>query len=392
MPTHEAGASVLGYLYQVRYALSYLLKSDDSSAQISIEKFDDIAIESETGKPLELIQTKCHTKRRGDLSDRSTDLWKTLNVWIDTVSDNQTLLDHTRFMIITTAQIPPDSAVEQISNLQHDDAYEMLKTVAEERGNASHTKYYEAFLNMSESKMKTLLSHVEVISEASNIKDVLEDIKRRISIACRPEHLDSITERVEGWWIQEVVKALMSDNLVIMSQRQLYYKIYDISREYDDDNLPIECLDLDSIEEEELTSKEKIFLEQLRLLNSGNLTLKLAIQDYFRASIQRSSWLRQGLIYANDLDYYESKLKDAWEHAFASMEEDLNDYGNPTDEEKIKAGKTLYHKVLDFDLRIRDKCDAPFVMHGTYHILANDLKVGWHIDFIHRLAYLLEEG
>lgn len=390
MVVHDARAQMLGYLYQVRYALCYLLHATDSSAQMSIEKFDDICLESETGTPLELIQTKYHTKREGDLSDRSSDLWRTLKVWIDAVSANETLLEHTYFIIITTAAIPSGSAAAYIYKKQPEAAFEALKAVAEKGGNKAHAKFYDSFLKFDESALIDLLSRVKIFSGALNIEDTLENIKRSIRISCRPEHLNYITERVEGWWIQEVIKALLSDNSVIVSQRQLLDKVYVVSREYDDDNLPIECWDLDPLEEEELDPRERIFLEQLRLLQSSNRTLNLAIKDYYRASTQRSSWLRQGLVYANDLDSYEYKLKDAWEHAFAAMKEDLADYGTPSDKEKIIAGRNMYRKVSDLDIRIRDKCDAPFVMRGTYHILANELKVGWHVDFARKLEHLLE--
>lgn len=111
MVTHEATASMIGYLYQVRYALKHLLYEENPSTQISIEKFDDIALESETGNPIEIIQTKCHTERKGDLTDRSTDLWRTIKVWIDAVCEDSTLLENTKFVIITTASIPGNSGL-----------------------------------------------------------------------------------------------------------------------------------------------------------------------------------------------------------------------------------------------------------------------------------------
>ena len=57
------------------------------------------------------------------------------------------------------------------------------------------------------------------------------------------------------------------------------------------------------------------------------------------------------------------------------MEEYLEDYGNPTEEEKIKAGKDLYRRVMDKDIRIGSGVDAGYVMQGTYHHLANSLKI-----------------
>ena len=157
-------------------------------------------------------------------------------------------------------------------------------------------------------------------------------------------------------------------------------KIYEITRQYGDDNLPIEFWDLEEVEEAELDPKDRVFLEQLRLLQYQSATLCLALKDYYKASMQRSSWLRQGLVYANELDTYEHRLTDAWEHAFAQMQEDLTDYGIPTEQEKINAGKK----------RIRQGVNAPYVMQGTYHHLANSLTIGWHIDFFEKLKHILK--
>ena len=43
MPSHQASEQMIGYLYQIRYALALLLSNDNSDFQIIIEKFDDIA-------------------------------------------------------------------------------------------------------------------------------------------------------------------------------------------------------------------------------------------------------------------------------------------------------------------------------------------------------------
>ena len=43
MSNHQASEQMIGYLYQVRFALALLLDDDNPNSQISIEKFDDIA-------------------------------------------------------------------------------------------------------------------------------------------------------------------------------------------------------------------------------------------------------------------------------------------------------------------------------------------------------------
>ena len=51
MCAHQAVEQMLGYLYQVRYALFLLLDNDDEQTQISIEKFDDIAFSNDGDVP-----------------------------------------------------------------------------------------------------------------------------------------------------------------------------------------------------------------------------------------------------------------------------------------------------------------------------------------------------
>lgn len=388
MGSHNAAGQMLGYLYQVRYALNLLLESEEPGYQISLEKFDDIAFDRD-GTAVQLIQAKHHTNP-ASLTDSSTDLWRTLNVWFDAISIDRTLLDHTDFVIITTAETPDGSAAEFIQKKDYQAAFERLKTVAEESNNQTNLRFYGKFKNIDDSILLRLVKRIRVISSTGDISDVQKDIQKQIRYSCKPEHVLLATERIEGWWFQECVKALCSIDPTITTQRQLQAKVYEITRQYGDDNLPIEFWDLEEVEEAELDPKDRVFLEQLRLLQYQSATLRIALKDYYKASMQRSSWLRQGLVYANELDTYEHRLKDAWEHAFAQMQEDLEDYGSPTEQEKIKAGKKLYSRVMDQDIRIRQAVNASYVMQGTYHHLANSLTIGWHIDFFEKLKYLLE--
>lgn len=388
MANHNAAGQMIGYLYQVRYALNLLLQSSDPSYQISLEKFDDIAFDRD-GTPVQLIQAKHHTTP-ASLTDTSTDLWRTLNVWIDTITNNFNLLDHTGFVIITTAEAPDNSVAKLIQQQKYQEAFEKLKDVTDNSSNQTNLRYYNKFKSLDESILLRLIMGIRIISSANSITDVEQDIQKQIRYSCQLEHVPLATERIEGWWFQECIKALSSMNPVITTYRQLHAKVYEITRQYGNDNLPIEFWDLDEVEESELEPKDRVFLEQLRLLQYQSRTLRLALQDYYKASMQRSSWLRQGLVYANELDTYEHRLQDAWEHAFADMEEDIKDYGNPTEIEKIKAGKALYSKIMGQDIRIREGVNAAYVMQGTYHHLANSLTIGWHIDFFEKLKHLLK--
>ena len=391
MPNHQASGQMLGYLYQVRYALALLLENDNSDCQISIEKFDDVAF-SKDDIPIQLIQLKHHIQHQGNLADASTDMWRTIKVWIDAISETPDILDGTNFLIITTATAPIDSAaflLKKDSNRNPDTAYQKLKTVCFSSVNQAHQRYYDAFREAGEDTVKQLIRQIYIIDCASNIIDVEKDILKHIRYSCIPKHQKMIYERLEGWWFKKAIDALCCDTPVFVNQNQVRSFIVSVSQEYADDNLPIDILDIDDLQESNFSANEKIFHEQLKLICLGNHRMQLALRDYYRAFRQRASWVRNDLLYVNELGQYEQRLIDEWEHAFAAMEETLSETNNATEEEKAKEGRQLFSDIEKRDIRIRPKCQEAFIMRGSYHILANQLKIGWHVDFFDRLKQLL---
>lgn len=391
MPNHQASEQMLGYLYQVRYALALLLENDNSDCQISIEKFDDVAF-SKDDIPIQLIQLKHHIQHQGNLADASTDMWRTIKVWLDAISETPDILDGTNFLIITTATAPIDSAaflLKKDSNRNPDAAYQKLKTVCFSSVNQAHQRYYDAFREAGEDTVKQLIRQIYIIDCASNIIDVEKDILKHIRYSCIPKHQKMIYERLEGWWFKKAIDALCCDTPVFVNQNQVRSFIVSVSQEYADDNLPIDILDIDDLQESNFSANEKIFHEQLKLICLGNHRMQLALRDYYRAFRQRASWVRNDLLYVNELGQYEQRLIDEWEHAFAAMEETLSETNNATEEEKAREGRQLFSDIEKRDIRIRPKCQEAFIMRGSYHILANQLKIGWHVDFFDRLKQLL---
>lgn len=391
MSNHQASEQMLGYLYQVRYALALLLENDNSDCQISIERFDDVAF-SNDDIPIQLIQLKHHIQHQGSLTDASADMWRTLKVWLDAISESPDILNGTNFLIITTATAPIDSAaflLKNDTNRNPDTAYEKLKLVCSSSTNQAHQGYYASFMGTSEDTIKQLIRQMYIIDCASNVIDVEKDILKHIRYSCIPKHQKMIYERLEGWWFKKAIDALCSDTPVFVNQNQVRSFIVTVSQEYADDNLPIDIGDIDDLQESSFSDNEKIFHEQLKLICLSNRRMQIALRDYYRAFRQRASWIRNNLLYINELDRYEDRLIDEWEHAFVVMEETLSTTDNATDEAKAREGRQLFSNMENKDIRIRPKCQEAFIMRGSYHILANQLKIGWHIDFFERLKQLL---
>lgn len=396
MSNHQASEQMIGYLYQVRYALALLLDDDNSNSQISIEKFDDVAL-IDGNVPKELVQLKHHVNKAGNLTDKSTDLWRTLKVWLDLVSESPDLIAETNFLIITTASAPDntvaaslkkDSGIKRTPDMV-DALYQTLKDVCTESESQSNRRFYEAFLSADENLAKCLINKIYVLDNANNIIDVEKRIRKQVRISCTRKYENKVMERLEGWWYRQVIEGLYSDTPIFISQDQVINYVVSTSQEYANDNLPIDIFDLGYTQADEMSADDKTFYQQLKLICLGNHHLKVAVNDYYRAFNQRASWVRNNLLYIDELDKYERWLIDEWEREFAIMADALEENPNLAEDEKVKAGKQLLTKMEEKDIRIREKCQAPFVMRGSYHILADQRKVGWHIDFEERLKQLL---
>lgn len=393
MANHQASEQMIGYVYQIRYALYLLLESDDVESNISIEKFDDIAFTNESGLDNTFIQLKHHTKNYGNLTNSSVDIWRTLNAWINEIRKNARLLDTTKFLIITTAQAPASSASSLLTTnkIKRDteSAFELLKQVAEKSTNASNSGYYKNFIDNISDISKKLVNNIYIIDNSSNVTDTSEKIKKILRYSCEHEHINSVFERLEGWWTNKSIEALSSPVPIYVNPRQIQSLIVNICREYSSDNLPIDIGDFDIDNLNNSSYEDRLFYEQLRLIKASDRKLNIVLRDYIRAFEQRSKWVRDDLLYINELDRYETRLVEEWEHCYTNMLDEIENNETQLNDVQIKYGRLLLKEIEDKDIRIRERCSEPFIMRGSYHMLADQLRVGWHADFKNRLTKLV---
>ncbi len=393
---HDASGQLSGYLYQVLSALLLLLEHQDPETQICIEKFDDVAfVEDDT--PQIMIQTKHQLYKQGSLNNTSVDLWRTIKSWCDYIKSNHVDSEKTDYIIVTTAQSKDESAAAHLRKSSRDWelALEVLRNTAATSKVESNQSYYKAFLSLNEDEQEVLVRHIYICDNAPTIGNLEKNIMPYIRLVTLPQFEQRVYEKTIGWWIVNVIQCLRSTSPVFISYRQLQKAMYDIGSEYKADSLPIDVDPFYEPSEEELEQlppANRVFIEQLNLLAISHDRLKRCIRDYYNAYRQRSQWVREQLLFINDLTKYEAKLIDEWNRLFLIMKETLEDYGTSvTENQKRSEGKKLFGKIEELNCPIRRNVSDPFIMRGTYHELANKLRVGWHIDFMKRLCQLLKE-
>ena len=355
--------------------------------QISIETADDVEIAGPSES--DLLQLKLRAPAT-TLTDAGTDLWKTIRVWSEGIAAERFEPTRTNFVLVTTASVTPGSAISMLLANDRDPvaAVARLKNVAQLSGNQAHKAAYDAFLTLSEGQRQALFDSVTVLPGASDIAALEEDLRDLCAAAVRRDQVDAFLDRLEGWWFRRCLKQLSGPGSLGILAEELDSTFTDLREQFRETNLPIDW-DIDLLAPQVSDFDGNTFVHQLRLASISDRRIGFAVRDYLRAFTQRSRWSREGLLLFGELDRYERRLIEEWERVFERVLDDLGTLA--AEEEKVKAAREVYAWVeSSADFHIRPDCNEPFVTRGSFHLLADDMQVGWHPDFLMRLVSVLE--
>jgi len=382
----------LGYFYQIKYALLLLLQSTKQldNPIVRIENLDDVEIEDINS--LQLFQTKLHIKNKGNLTNSSTDFWKTIRIWSEHVNAGLIDLDNTVLNLITTETVPDNSLLYNFKEriLEETEILKLvngLDQICLTSTNPTNLSAYSAYQSLSLESKKKLLKNIRITDNSVDISDIDNKIKKELVLSTYPGHLNAFLEILEGWWFKKAIENLTEINNGIESS-ELQIKIASIRDSFQADNLPNHFPEQLEISDEDVkTLKDKDFIKQLEFIQikSSSNTVKRAISDFRRAFEQRSKWLRLHLLNPDEEDDFDKKLKDHWQNIFDIM---CDEADAKTMEEIELLGKKFYLEQFATNcpqIKIREKFNEDFLTRGSYQILADSKKIGWHPNYKDRL-------
>jgi len=384
----DATPSLKGYLYQLRYALLMAIRDsrevdDLDDCTITIESVEDISCDH-NGESSKLVQVK-HSINPGNITDRSPKIWSTIRVWCQQILSPNIAAQPT-FVLLTTNSIESGSIAEKLSgNFKLRDvesAKDEMLSIAQKGGNRENSEGYKAFQALSEAERDLLVSSIYFVGDAPDITLVGGDIKKALRGYVNERYLSAFTERVEGDWFVKVIAALLKQGPNAIPLGDIVTTIEQIKKEYDDDNLPdqYEFENTDPFFESET---KKHYITQLKLIDPSKRLITTAITNCVKARKQRMAWSRAGLLNPGELNIYDQRLWNEWDFRAGLEEAKTNS--------KVDIGKAIYQSCqIDGVKPIRAKFNGDYVARGSYHLLANRNKIGWHPNYL-ELAPLVDE-
>lgn len=386
----SATEGALGYLFQCRCALLLALRRLRAGEEflLFLETLDDVVFESE-GSPMEVLQTKHHRERSANLTDASPDLWKTLRVWCEGTVNGK-IPPLASLCLMTTATAGTGSAASHLRTENRDvkKAVERLGATAMSSANQANKLGYSAFLGLDQARQRQLLERVTVLDASPNIVDLDVELRVEVRWAADRGHLESFLRRLEGWWLRRVVQQLFGGSSSPILSSEFDLQMDDLREQFKREALPVDE-DILAAEVDDSTYQDALFVRQLQLIGVNPKRTLAAIRDYFRAFEQRSRWMRENLLYIGELGQYERRLVEEWQLAFERVKDDLGLSAATAEELKRKAAHQVYGWVEERVIPIRPNVTEPFVTRGSFHMLSDHLRVGWHPEFLERLHHLL---
>jgi len=388
--SHGAAPSAVGYQHQTWWALVELLRSGPSrpDAAITLELHDDIAWERD-GTPTQLLQVKHHQNTARALTDASTDLWRTLKVWMDTAIPGDAL--GPKLLLVTTQTAGTGSAAAALrpETLDERAALAALEAIASASRSEQTKMAREQFLALSASERRTFVSRVRVVDGSVRIEDVSAHVGTQLHWALPVGHKELFLAMVWRWWDEQTL-AMLQGRLRSVDVAAAHAAISDIRDQFHCESLPT-LVELGDVDETTVAAEYRThtFVQQMQWVAYPPRNLQKAIVDYYRAYTQTVRWLDEDLVGLAELARFEEELVDEWEREFEWMVDTLDD--DADEAAKQEAGKQMLRELLaQTSITVRARYNDPFFARGKRHILADGGRIGWHPDFESRLQDLLQ--
>jgi len=394
----SAGEQGLGYIYQARLALLRLLQLPENTA-VFLEKDDDLDfIDGDGGKSLASLKHKAIGDR---LTDLSTDFWKSVNIWLARYKRDGRAASNLQFFLFTTGTVSTNSFLAHLlfdQPVALNDTATLSEKVNDTLAQSTSkliTPIAASFNDLSDSEKQDFLDRILILDGSPRIGDIPAIAKDTHMRSIRREHREFVFQRLEGWWTDAVIKQLTGARPEGIFGYEISDKLSNFSEEYKADNLPITFRGKMPANEIDTDADPRLFVTQLREIGISSNRIRSAILDYYRAFEQRSAWARENLVVSGEVEEYEDRLADEWSRYKDVAFERLEDAS--AEEALREAGVALYNWA-EFEtgkiesLRIRARVTEPYVLRGSFHILADATptpKVYWHPRFLDRLGNVL---
>jgi len=380
---HTAPGQALGYFFQLERALSWLAKAPSDSI-IGIEAEDDVVVKLLNGESI-YEQDKSSISTHPFLPSRK-DLWKTLLIWVEAIENNEIDLNNSFFFLVTNK--PGQKSLAAIlSSAKNEAQIVQALSILKEKGAKTTGEVkvlVEKLLSYPDTMLKDLIKRISFQSGTNvygeGLRTKLEsDLQLDMETK---EQNTSIIRELFGWVFDQTVKAWRDKKPAFIDRNSFHREKINIITNYRQTVINEMMITLGEIPSNEQRAQWKNrYVQQLKLINCEQDDIYTAIHHYINSVAQRTTLARRGYLTIKQLEELDRNLEEHWRNIFRSR---LKSHQSLPPED---IGQIIYFDTTNYDTMVgRYVLKSHFITKGSFHSLADKMKVGWHPDFQTRFS------
>ncbi len=397
---NNAGGSIAGFIYQIYY-FQYRLLTMQKGEIVSLEKIDDVGSETKNEEIRTYYQLKHSINSKPSdikrMSDRDTDLWKTLSMWVNVIKKQgdenaqRAWIEQSEFVIISNKATDTNRFSQLLGDYQQNGGkWEDLKRFMTEQAAVEPKEKGTEKEKKEKEDKKTIYYYTKNVNEFALLKEFLLKVKLEFKSD------DDIISDIDFWLVnQQHFREANAKNL----RRTLYGKIAEMLKgkilEYD-----LEGFDKDfgelfrKMKDRKFVAINKVVDVPVKPFEQTFIKQLRDIDDFKSRSIDKVKELTEQRLrfendYNNALDAggnddrvsFERDVKTRWDNHFGEQNDGINKHSTP--DEIKNAAKAVVKGVRDEHLLFDGEPLNTDSSNGCFYYFSDGKtpKIGWRYDW-----------
>lgn len=378
----QAPGQYLGYSLQTTRLLQILLDGE-SGATYSLELFEDVGEEQRDGHKL-AIQTKS-TSTGNPIADNAEAFWKTFSNWVDAVEAGTLPLNKTTFELYVSA--PKTGQIAELFHRANNEA-EARAAIGEARKilsdrvngtqksnsgtSRSLSRYAARFFAAKEETIVGVVRNFQLVTGSGRPqKDLRYALEKKF---VPPEFVEAVLYQALGWIKNQTDSLLEQGRPAAVGYDDFRSTIIGFVRKCSAREILVSWARRPSPEAVE-ADLLRTYVRQIELIDCDDEEKFRAINDFLRASVDRTNWSRAGMVHPSSFDEFEEALTVFWRNR-REQNELIHKRRN-----QVERGKLLYFDCGSHRGKLEGLEVPDHFTPGSFHALADAEEVGWHPDY-----------
>lgn len=362
--------------------MTELMARPGAGNEVEFEGLDDLTLKTPDGH-LTLYQAKSALESN-PLADRSVALWKCLANWADTVSREKLSAEKLKLVFYVSNPVSPGAWARSLDHARTEAEADVALAQVRDglwgpapafslKGKVAKELAPEAdrFFAASDSVRRTVVRSftVEIVKD-----DIHADLAAIVRFVDPRRHADVLSHAC-AWTKRRVDELVAQRKPARISADEFQREMVAYIRKFNERAILRTFAPAGPSQQEAEQLKLRTFVRQLELLGLDYTEQMEAISDFYRAAIDRTQLGDSGEVHSSSLDDLDATLTRSWKNI--SRQQEIALKGHP-DEAR---GEMVYRECIKQHVLVENHQPLDHFIPGCYHVLADDVKLGWHPNY-----------